>query len=282
MNIENIDLKKMASFGIAGNFAGHLEQAGEAENFTNFQTAKNAPKTIFPTYIPFKNKAIPQFLSDFPFSSEKIEFPKNEKNLQIEPECALICKLEYKEKKIATINPLYFGASNDCSIRKEGKVFISTKKNWGKNSKGFSCQLIKIDRFEEGGILDDYRIASFLQRNNELFEYGEDCAVKTYSYFYKKLIDWCIEKFNTQKENVLEENILSYLENANFPEYIMLSVGATRYTDFGMNNYLMANDTAIIILYPQSKYDKKSILEMIKNNDFQKNDISVLKQKVIL
>ena len=30
-----IDLSKMATFGVAGNFTGDLEQAGEAVDFTN-------------------------------------------------------------------------------------------------------------------------------------------------------------------------------------------------------------------------------------------------------
>ena len=277
-----LELKNMATFGIAGNFTGHLEQAGEAKNFLSVKSNKNAPKTIFPTYIPSKSDEIPMFLKEFPFSSEKIVFPKNEQNLQIEPECAIICEIEYKNENVSSISPIYFAASNDCSIRKEGNVFISTKKNWGKNSKGLSNQLIKIDRFEPGGILDDYRIASFLQRDKELFEYGEDCAVTGYSYFYRTLIDWCIEKFNTQTNSVPEENILFYLKKANFPNHIMISVGATRYTDFGIKNYLRSGDSSIVVLYPQSKYNKDAVIKMIKNNDFSKSDISVLKQKVIL
>ena len=32
------DLKNIASFGVAGNFTGHLEQAGEAADFVNVKT----------------------------------------------------------------------------------------------------------------------------------------------------------------------------------------------------------------------------------------------------
>lgn len=35
-----IDLSKMATFGVAGNFTGHLEQAGEAVDFTNVKPKK--------------------------------------------------------------------------------------------------------------------------------------------------------------------------------------------------------------------------------------------------
>ena len=70
------DLTKMATFGVAGNFTGHLEQAGEASDFVNVKTKEAiAPKAMFPTYIPFKqssdkeckNQVTPAFLSKFPF-----------------------------------------------------------------------------------------------------------------------------------------------------------------------------------------------------------------------
>ena len=47
---------KICSFGIAGNFTGHLEQAGEAKDFLQVKTLdSNAPKAIFPTYLPAGN-----------------------------------------------------------------------------------------------------------------------------------------------------------------------------------------------------------------------------------
>ena len=89
-----IDLKQAATFGVAGNFTGHLEQAGEARDFTQVKTAeKNAPKAVFPTYLPKSGNSIPAFLNVFPFDEYKIEFPKGESKLQIEPECAIVCDL---------------------------------------------------------------------------------------------------------------------------------------------------------------------------------------------
>ena len=44
----NYNLEEMATFGVAGNFTGHLEQAGEAKDFTNIKTKEeNAPKAIY-------------------------------------------------------------------------------------------------------------------------------------------------------------------------------------------------------------------------------------------
>jgi len=48
-----MNFEQMIGFGVAGNFAGHLEQAGEAADFTQVKT-ENAiqPKAIFPFYVP--------------------------------------------------------------------------------------------------------------------------------------------------------------------------------------------------------------------------------------
>ena len=211
-----INLRVTPCFGVAGNFTGHLEQAGEAKDFENVKTAEaNAPKALFPTYIPIAPEQIvdenivPLFLHNFPFDADKIIFPKGEQKVQIEPECAVICDLTWENEKVTAVKPRYFGASNDCSIRKDGAKKISIKKNWGQSSKGLSNHLIGIDKFSSGGILDNYRIASFLVRDGIAHPYGEDSAVRDYSYIYEKLIncDWkiktailCIKQNLTKEE----------------------------------------------------------------------------------
>ena len=146
----NYDLRQMATFGVAGNFTGHLEQAGEAKDFKNITTKdENAPKAIFPTYIPLKSidpkgkikneelAKVPENLLDFPFDQDKIIFPQNEENIQVEPECALIFDATWENQKLKSLKPICFGASNDCSIRKPGAK-KSVKKRIGENLlKGF-------------------------------------------------------------------------------------------------------------------------------------------------
>ena len=279
------ELKNYASFGVAGNFTGHLEQAGEAIDFKNIKTSdKNAPKAIFPTYIKIskKNEIIPEFLNDFPFDSNKIIYPENEQNIQLEPECAIFCEIEYKNGVVEKIIPISFGASNDCSIRKEGAKKISIKKNWGASSKGISENFIKIDSFSENGIINDYRIASFLQRDNQIFDYGEDSAVKSYSYIYDQLNKWMIDRLNNQQNEGPAEPLNEYLKTADFPSKALFSIGATRYTDFGEHNYLKANDLSIVVLYPSSKYTNEDIKTFLKEKKYTNSDISFLVQKIVL
>ena len=74
-----MNFEQMIGFGVAGNFAGHLEQAGEAADFTQVKT-ENAiqPKAIFPFYVPSENAG---FLSIFPLSHNQINFPQGADNL---------------------------------------------------------------------------------------------------------------------------------------------------------------------------------------------------------
>lgn len=283
--MEDIYTKKIPTFGVAGNFTGHLEQAGEAVDFKNVKTAEaNAPKAIFPTYLPetSNTKQTPDFLTAFPFDSEKIIFPKGEQKVQIEPECALIFEAEWSGNTLKNLKPLVFGASNDCSIRKEGAKKISLKKNWGDSSKGFSANLISVDSFDEQGILNDYRIASFLIRDGKTYVYGEDSAVRNYSYVYKKLIDWMLDKFNNQKDEGPAEDIHTYLVEAGCPEKIMVSIGATRYSDWGEHNFLQNGDRAVVVVYPESKYTPEQMLKLVEENKLDDKSISVLSQTVVL
>ena len=140
----NNNLKNTATFGVAGNFTGHLEQAGEAVDFKNVKTSEaDAPKAIFPTYIPGGNGKVPDYLKIYPFDSEKILFPKGEQKLQIEPECAIVFNAEWKEGQLVSLEPVEFGASNDCSIRKDGAKKNQPEKKLGKFYKRFCRKYYK-------------------------------------------------------------------------------------------------------------------------------------------
>jgi len=272
--------KNYIGFGIAGNFAHHLDQAGEANDFINVKVdEENAPKGIFPFYVP-NDKS---YRGVYPLNSDTIIHPRIENgNLHMEPEVGIICEIIYDENNIVTnIIPKKFGAYNDCSIRKESAKKISEKKNWGKNTKGFSTQLIDIDKFSNGGIMDNYYIASFLKRDGEFYEYGKDSAVLTYNYFYDKLIKWIIEKLNTQKDFGPLENLKEHLKTAKYPKEMIISIGATSYTPFGENGFLEIGDEIFVVVYNKNDYNYDEIKNSIKNKNLHLKNSSVLYQKVI-
>lgn len=267
--------------GVAGNFAGHLEQAGEAADFLAVKTEEAIqPKAIFPFYVPSQTLSdSEQFLSTYPLSHDTIAFPNDADNLQIEPEVALICEVEYEGEKVTALRPTHFAAYNDCSIRRPNARKICEKKNWGANAKGISATHIALNKFEEGGNLDDYRIACFHKRNGELNEYGIDSPTVGYSYFHQKLLNWVIDKMNHQPDEGPMNHIAGLLKAADFPKKAVISIGATRYTEFGETNFLQVGDTSIVVVYNGKKHTPEQIKAMAASEQFE-GDLSALVQVV--
>ncbi|MDD2829359.1 MAG: DUF5718 family protein [Sulfuricurvum sp.] len=273
------DYTNFIGLGVAGNFALHLEQAGESADFKEVVTDDpNGPKGMFPFYIPNRN----DFLGIYPLSHDTIILPQKTCNVQIEPEVALICDLSYDMLgNVIEITPQFFGAYNDCSLRIEGAPKISHKKNWGASSKGLSSTLIPIDRFGRGGIMDRYRIASFLRRDGMTMRYGEDVELSGYSYFYSKLIEWMTHQINTQGSTGPLEPISEYLREAGLPTQAIISIGATRYTHFGETNFLQEGDEIVVVVYDNNLYCMNPLMMMVNRGDLNQEGVSALVQKVV-
>ena len=280
--------KDFLGLGVAGNFALHLAQAGELEDFKDVITEDEAaPKGVFPFYLPCdkstsKNLAyIPkEMLYTYPLSSDGITLPKEDVNIQAEPEVCLVCELEYKDTLISNIIPTHFGAYNDCSIRVAGASKISDKKNWGANSKGVSKKLFSIDKFSDGGIMDNFSVASFLRRDDQVHPYGEDVELIGYSYFYEKLIEWIKNQINTQKEFGPLEPVSEYINACGKPKKLLISIGATRYTPYGESTFLQSGDEVIVIVYNNAKISASKVFKAVEQSTYNSTIMSVLAQKV--
>ena len=242
---------KSIGLGVAGNFAHHLEQAGELKDFENVVTKEaNAPKGIFPFYLP-ESKT---FLGLYPMSSDRLELPNYECNAQVEPEVAIQFDIIYNEKReVVSLKAKAFTAFNDCTIRKEGAKKISEKKSWCDASKGMAEGWIAIDKFEEGGVMDNFHLCSFVKREGTLHPYGVDAPLLGYSYFYTKLEDWLIEKMNDQKDFGPLEDIAMHLKDCDYPTEAIISIGATAYAEFGEKNYLQSGDEVYVVVYDARK-----------------------------
>ena len=268
--------KDIIGFGIAGNFAHHLEQAGESADFVDVVVDEaDAPKGIFPTFIPNSET----FLGEFPFSDKKITNIEG-KNIQMEPEVGLLCDVSYHDSLVSAIKPRYFMAYNDCSIRVEGAKKISHKKNWGADTKGVSEELIMIDKFREGGVMDGYALTSFIKRDSEVIQYGENSELLGYSYFYEKLEKWMLEKLNSQKDIGPLEDLNALIRQSGMPKKLLISIGATRYTDFGEKHFLKTGDILYVVVYPHDRFSHKEVTIMIEDEAF-KEGISLLRQEVV-
>jgi hypothetical protein len=277
--LDDASWKDVIGLGVAGNFAGHLEQAGEASDFVGVEVEDpNAPKGVFPFYVPGAGE---HFLHTYPISSERIRLGSPGEKHQIEPEMALLCDLEYADGRVVTIRPRRAMAHNDCSIRREGARKISEKKNWGPESKGTATDAIEIDRFSRGGVLDRYRIASFLLREGVLHDYGVDSSAASYSYMYEKLVAWLVSKLNDQADSGPLENISAWLEVAGRPARALISIGATRYTDFGETTFLEPGDEIVVALYDGSRLELESLRAIARGEEAPPNEgLSLLRQRV--
>ena len=242
-----MSLQDTISFGVAGNFAHHLEQAGELKDFENVVTAEpDAPKGIFPFYLPSSKS----FLGIYPIGTDTLILPEYQANAQVEPEIAVLFDIVYDEDNaVIDLKALSFTTFNDCTIRKDGAKKISEKKSWGANSKGIGDKWIDIDKFEEGGVMDNYHLCSFLRRDGVLYPYGVDAPLLGYSYFYTKLKDWLIDRMNNQKDFSVLEDIAKHLKDTNYPKRALISIGATAYSEFGETNYLTKGDEVFVIAY---------------------------------
>ncbi len=237
--------------GVAGNFAHHLEQAGELEDFKHVVTKEEgAPKGIFPFYLPDSST----FLGLYPIGNETLILPTYEANAQVEPEVAVLFEIIYDENnRVEDLIAKQFTAFNDCTIRKEGAKKISEKKSWSPASKGMAKEWISIDKFEEGGVMDAYHLCSFVKRDGVLHPYGVDAPLLGYSYFYSKLKDWLIEKMNEQKDFGPLEDIAVHLKDTNYPKEAIISIGATAYAEFGEKHYLESGDEVYVVVYDSTQ-----------------------------
>ncbi len=242
-----MQLNEVLCLGIAGNFAHHLEQAGELDDFKNVVTTEvDAPKGIFPFYLPDSET----FLGIYSIGTDRLHLPADKANVQVEPEIAVLFDIVYDENRnVSDLTAQKFTTFNDCTIRKKGAKKISEKKSWGINSKGIGNKWIEIDSFEKGGVMDNYHLCSFVKRDGVLHPYGVDVPLLGYSYFYSKLKTWLIEKMNTQKDFGPLEDIAQYVKASNYPKQVLVSIGATAYTEFGEHHYLQGGDEVYVMAY---------------------------------
>lgn len=239
--------------GVAGNFANHLKQAGELKDFENVKTEEeNAPKGIFPFYLPNSDT----FLGIYPICDTNLELPQYEANAQVEPEIAILFDIVYgKDNSVVDLIAKKFTTFNDCTIRKDGAKKISEKKSWSPKSKGIAKKWIDIDKFEVGGVMDEYHLCSYVKRDGVLHPYGVDAPLLGYSYFYTKLKKWLIDKMNNQADFGPLEDISKHLKDSNHPKSAIITIGATAYEKFGEENYLQSGDEIYVIAYNKNKND---------------------------
>lgn len=254
MTVELSELRSWFGLGVAGNFAGHLEQAGEAADFVSVKTEGSGPKGIFPWYAPGHDG----FLGDFPLSQDSIVLPAESPefagpfNLQIEPEVGLACRVVWEGDTVVTLQPFALGAFNDCSIRRPGAPKISHKKNWGAESKGVAREFFEVSDLTPDGPTATMRLVCYLKDGDGAqHEYGIDSPLLGYTYYGEVLLDWVVERIANQKgsPDTPLEDVGALMAACGHPENVLIGIGATRYSAVGESTFLQAGDEAIVRVY---------------------------------
>ena len=253
ITLDDDELRTWFGFGVAGNFAGHLEQAGEAADFVTVASEGAAPKGIFPWYAPGNDT----FLGEFPLSHDTIGLPPpgtvdGPLNLQIEPEVGLACRVTWQGDTVTSLQPFALGAFNDCSIRRPNAPKISHKKNWGPASKGVAAQFFDMSDLTPDGPTATLRlVCSLLTPDGQEHPYGVDSPLLGYSYYDEVLLDWIIERLANQKgsPNTPLEDVGTLMAASGHPENVLIGIGATNYTPLGEATFLQPGDQAIVRVY---------------------------------
>ena len=250
IELQDDELRTWFGFGVAGNFAGHLEQAGEAADFVNVTSEGEAPKGIFPWYAPGSDS----FLGEFPLSRGGSKLPESDTplNLQIEPEGGLACEVTWAGDTVSSLQPFALGAFNDCSIRRPNAPKISHKKNWGPASKGVARQFFDISDLTPDGPTASLRLVCHLRTaDGQEHEYGVDSPLLGYSYYGEVLLDWIVGRLANQKgsPDTPLEDVGALMVASGHPSKVLIGIGATRYTPLGESTYLQPGDQAVVRVY---------------------------------
>lgn len=284
IDIELEGLFRAAGIGVAGNFAGHLEQAGEAADFANVDAAAvDAPKGIFPWYRPGADGP----LGMFPISGTRLVEPSSQTpvNLQIEPEIAVLFRVRYaSDGTVEGLAPMIAAAFNDCSIRRPGATKISEKKNWGPASKGLAPRGFAVGDLEPDGALATLRIASYLRRDGVAHPYGIDSPAAAYSYSGHTLMAWILDRLHHQAgaPDTPLEPVGAYLAADGRPDVAVVGIGATRYTEFGERHFLSVGDQSIVIVYDAARLSAEDLAAAVTaGSETDLHDASVLSQTVV-
>ncbi len=90
-----------------------------------------------------------------------------------------------------------------------------------------------------------------------------------------------LNQINTQENFGPLEPLNEYIHACDNPSEAIVSIGATRYTEFGEKTFLQAGDESIVIVYNHTKVSSSDVLESVKTSKYDNESMSVLAQKVL-
>lgn len=266
--IDVSSLRSAFGFGVAGNFAGHLEQAGEAGDFVNVDAGGSMPKGIFPWYAPGTDT----FLAPFPLSSDTLAVPEPGDaplRIQVEPELGVLCDVQRDDAgRVAALLPRWVAAFDDCSMRRPGARRISEKKHWGADSKGLAASGFAVTDLDPGGALAALRLACFLRRDGETHAYGVDSPLSSYTLVGAPLLQWLVDRLRSQRgaEGTPLEDVGALLD-ASGATQVLVGIGASRYEPYGERTFVEPGDEAIVVVYDADGHSGDDVARLVAGRE---------------
>eukprot|EP00434_Breviolum_minutum_P018664 symbB.v1.2.016467.t2/scaffold1252.1/size200744/15 len=277
--------------GVAGNVAGHMQQAGEADA----SHSSNMPAAVFTFYAPHPHTVdatedeVLGRLENFPVTNAVIDFPPHGGNVQVEPEMGLLCDIVYAKdsSSVERLIPRRVAAFNDCSIRQlDGSSKLSEKKNWGAGSKGISLRSFRINSISKGSYVDQLCLASYIKRGEDTFQYSVPAPARNYLLFHDALLDWIVDSINTQQDTDKWEEIFPLLVESDYPVSMWIALGAGEYTDWGSTNYLQPKDQSLVMVYDEEIFpngpDEELVEKLFEEGDAPRGIIALHQTFAIL
>lgn len=253
--------------GIAGNFAGHLQQTGEEKGLKG-EVDTQRPQALFPFYV---SGASDSYLDVDPYSFDTLILPTDSTaKVQMELEIALIAKVKYLGDSILNIEPESMTLFNDATYRNAVVDKLAQKKNWGSASKGVASKVIPIAEFSKSADLDKYRFCSFHGRDGVWNTCCNDVSLGDYSYSYEQLLSWLVSQCNAQQNEGALHSIQDLFCQAEYPERILISLGSSRYTRYGESHQLKSKDLMCAVLYDSTRIDMAEITSFVERSEIDK------------
>ncbi len=266
--------------GIAGNFAGHLTQTGEAKALAH-AIDDQKPQALFAFYVPESREP---YLAVNPYSSDILTLPDDiDAKVQMEAEVGVVADIDYANGQVTSITPRSMCLVNDATHRNAKVTKLAQKKNWGKASKGVSQESWPLTGFTEQSGLNAYRFCAFHCQDQRWYLCCQDASLGDYSYFYQPLLAWLVDTINQQSDDGALHAIRAQLEQAGLPRQIVISLGASRYTAQGERHHLQPGDRLCALLYHEQQVDFQTIKQCIEREDFAQltRDALVLHQRCV-
>jgi len=246
------NLKQVPIFGIAGNFAGHMEQANEVIS-----------SGIFPIYFPKAQN----YLGVYPICHDQIMADFSQPiDIQMEAEVCLLFNVCYQKNQVNQLSPIAYTVFNDCSIRHKQTTRLSEKKNWGTCSAGIAQKWHPLKDFSPQGDFASLNLVSYLNRNHQIIDYGIDCPISNYQCFNEPLIKWITDALNHQPDLGALPELHHSLMALHQPKQIIVSLGATRYTKFGQTHFLQPNDQIGLFIYDTQLTTEPQVKQFFAQN----------------